>query len=496
VNRLRCSESSPSREFCGSRSAVLTIAFALAACSALPALAHVELAEHIQDGMVVQRGTFWDVSGTADEGERFVVRFMGQEREVRPSNGAWAVRFDVPWGGAGEADLTIGGGRIVRKVQVGDVWFCGGQSNMAMAVGRATDGDEIFKSARGKPLYVFQAQRPVRQPNAGRWMTAASHENIQRFSAICLAFGVALHDHLRTPVGLIDASLAGTVIESWISANSFGQLSSVDAARARYDRIRKRQESTGRLRAKDIGKDEPSRLYELMVKPYARQSIKGVLWYHGESNRMNAESYAEMLIALMKDWRATWNHPSLPFVVVQLPAFGPPSQALDPRSPWAAIRDAQRIAVASSQPAALAVSVDLGDATMHPASKQPFGRRAAEAALELTNGAGQRKLAPMPTGVSMRGKAISIEFDGGACLERTPHLAQGVFVAGDDRRWQAAEATIDYNSLVLRSSLVERPVAARYGWSDHPRIGLRACGSLVPVTPFRTDRWPLELNPR
>lgn len=467
----------------------------LTGCMNASAWARIAVAEHIQDQMVVQRGMSWEVSGTADVGERFIVRFLGQQREVRPSEGAWSVRFDVPSNNAGPAELTIDADRLVRRILVGDVWFCSGQSNMAMTVARASDGNEIIQSAQGKALHIFQVPRPVRQPDAGRWMMVTSTEQVRRFSAVCLAFGIALHDRIRIPIGLIDASLGGTWIESWMSSDSFRQLSSAESARARYARIQRQQESSAPRKKRTIGKDEPSHLYELMVRPHASQAIRGVLWYQGESNLENAGQYAEMLTVLMKDWRANWHDLSLPFVVMQLPGFGTPSERLELHSRWAAIRDAQRIAVASSQPAALVVSMDLGDGTLHPGLKRPFGQRAANAALELTKGAEQQDLSPMPTRIRVLDNAIRVELGNGrACLERTQHLPQLVYIAGDDRRWHAAEATLDGISLVLRSPGVTRPVAVRYAWSDHPRIGLRSCGSRIPVTPFRTDGWPLELS--
>lgn len=464
-------------------------------CTAVPVLAQIQLAPHIQDQMVVQRGMRWEVSGTAADHERFDVNFAGQGVEVRPAAEVWVAHFEVPSNFAGPAELVVDGGRLVRKVQVGDVWLCSGQSNMALAVRRVSDGDQIVQLTQGKAIYLFQVPKPmtVREPNAGRWTAVTSPDQISRFSAVCLAFGMALHDRINAPVGLIDASLGGTWIESWISAQSFRQLSSAESARTRYARIRKQREADGR-RSITFGIDEPSQLFDLMVRPLGRQAIKGVLWYQGEGNRPNAEQYPEMLSVLMKDWRAHWRNASLPFVVVQLPGFGVPSTGLDARSRWAAIRDAQRVAVAASPPSSgLVVSIDLGDGLLHPGAKLPFGRRAADVAFELVYDRERRGFVPMPTGISFEGSAVRVEFDKGrACVKGTSYLSDMVFVAGIDRRWQSAEVDIGPSSIVVRSAPVSRPVAVRYAWSDHPRVGLRSCGNGIPVTPFRSDDWPLN----
>jgi sialate O-acetylesterase len=227
-----------------------------------------------------------------------------------------------------------------------------------------------------------------------------------------------------------------------------------------------------------------------MVRPLVWQSIKGVLWYQGEGNRGNAEQYQELLSVLMTDWRAHWRNSSLPFVIMQLPGFGTPAAAFDADSAWAAVRDAQRRAVASSQPAGLVVSIDFGDGTIHPGAKLPFGRRAANVAFGLVYEQGSRERIPMPTALSFEKAAATVEFDQGrACLEATPYLSEMVFIAGDDHRWRVAEVSVGRSSLVARSTQVSRPVAVRYAWSDYPRVGLRTCGERVPVTPFRTDDW-------
>jgi sialate O-acetylesterase len=112
-------------------------------------------------------------------------------------------------------------------------------------------------------------------------------------------------------------------------------------------------------------------------------------------------------------------------------------------------------------------------------------------AFDLVYDTARTGLAPLPTGVSRENNAVRVQFDAGrACVKSAPSFAGTVFVAGDDRRWEAAEVEIGPASLVARSSRVPRPVAVRYAWSDYPRAGLHSCGGGLPVTPFRTDDWP------
>lgn len=461
------------------------------------ASARVELAPHIQDQMVVQRGAQWEVSGIAQGGDPFTVEFRGQRVAVRPAGGAWSVRLDVPSSFTGPAELMVDGGRLVRKVLVGDVWLCSGQSNMGLSVSSAADGGQIAELSQRKALHVYQVPKPIAgQPktSAGRWIAVTAPDQVGRFSAVCLAFGLTLHDRTRVPVGLIDSSLGGTWIESWISSQSFDKLALAESARGRYAKITKQREATGRRKGTS-GIDEPSQLFELMVRPLGRQAIKGVLWYQGEGNRRNADEYLELLSVLMKDWRAHWRNPSLPFVVMQLPGFGKSVGGFDPGSGWAGVRDAQRRAVASSPPAGLVVTIDLGDGTIHPSAKLPFGARAAEVAHDLAYGEGGRPPPPLPSAFTFGGNSARVEFGkGSACVEGTRQLSETVLVAGEDRRWHGADVEIVRSGLVARSARVARPVAVRYAWSDYPRVGLLACGAGTPVTPFRSDNWPQRGN--
>jgi sialate O-acetylesterase len=443
--------------------------------------------------MVVQRGVRFQVSGTATDNRKFDVTFAGQRIEVQPSEGAWNAEFDVSSRSAGSAEISIDGGRLVRKVQVGDVWLCSGQSNMALTVGRASDGPEIVRLANNKNIYGFSVPKPTTAPqqDAEQWV-AITPESAKNFSAVCLAFGGALRDRLDVPIGLIDASLGGSWIESWMSAESFRRAPSASSSIARYEQRTSRQ--AAQWKKKNIhGFEKPSQLFDQMISPLRKLPIKGVLWYQGEGNRQNADSYAELLSILIKDWRLLWNNPEMPFVVVQLPGFGKPTSGMKPDHGLAGVRDAQRTAVAASQPAGLVVTHDLGDGTIHPGTKLPFGRRAADVAFDLVYGQRREGFTPMPTQASFEGKAVRIEFSQGrACLEETRHLAETVYVAGDDRQWRLADVQINRSSIVARSAQVPRPVALRYAWSDYPRVGLKTCENDVPVSPFRTDNWPLN----
>lgn len=151
-----------------------------------------------------------------------------------------------------------------------------------------------------------------------------------------------------------------------------------------------------------------STLYNAMIAPLGTIPLRGALWYQGESNTGEPETYQSLLAGLMSDWRARFGQ-ELPFLVVQLPNYG--VQPWEPQeSGWAALREAQRRAVEADRRAALAVTIDIGDPhNLHPTNKQDVARRLARgsAAPDLRR-----------TACSLRPASPESRLDPGRCLDR------------------------------------------------------------------------------
>ena len=130
----------------------------------------------------------------------------------------------------------------------------------------------------------------------------------------------------------------------------------------------------------------PTTLYNAVLYPLAPYAINGIVWYQGESNTGNPAPYADYLKKLMGCWRACWQEPQMPFVIVQLANYdgrqqtGYP-QPLTPQpqpvnSGWAQLREAQRIAAKADPYAELAVINDLGETVdIHPLRKKEVAER-------------------------------------------------------------------------------------------------------------------------
>jgi sialate O-acetylesterase len=460
----------------------LLFGLALFAAAVLPAAARVEFDASVQDDAVVQRGAAWRVGGSTDSTAAVVLRVDGRRVETMPRDGRWSVELAVP-ADARRMELALEGGET-RRVLAGDVWLCSGQSNMAMPTSRAQDGAAIAEGLADVPLRLLKVLPPTRARGAVQqpWQRADA-AGTRAFSAVCLAFGRELQRRIGVPVGLVDASLGGTRIEAWISAASLPPAVARDETYLR------------RLAPEDRGggfeKNRASILFDGMIAGLAQQPLRGVLWYQGESNRINAASYADLLGLLMQDWRRHWRQGDLPFVIVQLPGFGASAAAFDPASPMAAVREAQAVAAARDRNAVAVNTLDLGDVDLHPPRKLPFGQRAAAAAERRFYGQGASAPAqaaiPRP---QIQGARISVDLKPlAACVSTQGPIGPAVQIAGSDGQWQPAEAELSGSTLMARSTRVPRPVALRYAWADHPATPLQDCANNVPLPGFRTDDW-------
>ncbi|HEY2676763.1 MAG TPA: sialate O-acetylesterase [Steroidobacteraceae bacterium] len=225
-------------------------------------------------------------------------------------------------------------------------------------------------------------------------------------------------------------------------------------------------------------------LYNAMIAPLGPYGLRGALWYQGESNTGEADSYRSLLSGLMSDWRRQFD-PQLPFLVVQLPNFGPqPTTPVE--SGWAAVREAERLAVAQDAHAALAVTIDIGEAhNLHPTNKQDVGRRLARAARRAIYGESISPSGPVALGAGRSDGQIAVKFgDVESGLVAYSHDSPIGFELCADApgTCRFAEARIDGVQVAL-SAPTQAPTRVRYCWADSPVCTLFD-GSGLPAGPF------------
>jgi sialate O-acetylesterase len=234
-----------------------------------------------------------------------------------------------------------------------------------------------------------------------------------------------------------------------------------------------------------------SGLFDGMIAPLLSYPFRGVIWYQGESNALKAHQYRTLLSALITSWRKASHQNRFPFLIVQLPNHGAvPDQPTE--SAWAELREAQLLTARYLPDTGIAVTIDVGDPSdVHPHRKAEVGHRLALWALGTTYAEPIIYSGPLYQAMEIKESQIRIRFSNvGTGLDANDGTPlRGFAIAGADRTFHWADATIDGDSVVVSSSQVPAPVAVRYAWADSPPCNLFNKEGL-PASPFRTDDWP------
>ena len=459
--------------------------------------ADLKLAAALSDHMVLQRDKPVPVWGWADAGEAITVEFAGQKKTaIADASGKWQVKLDPMKASSESRVLIVQTGKVDRKLEVtdvlvGEVWLGSGQSNMAMRVSGARDYKTEQTTANLPQIRTFnEGSNASARANAdcsGKW-SVCSPETVGTFSATLYFFGRELHRELNVPVGLINSSVGGTPIEQWIAAEAQkGQGKAPPAPRpSPKGSPQKQAANQGAAAAK---KNIIGGLFNGKIAPLVPYALRGVLWYQGEANTHPGKGalYQHQLPLLVTDWRKRWGE-ELPFAWVQLPNFNRPGEG------WSLVREAM-LKTLSLPKTGMAITVDIGDAKdIHPKNKQEVGRRLSLWALGTVY---DRKVpavsGPLPAGHEIKGNKIIVAFQHteGGLVAKDGDLT-GFFIAGGDKQWKPAEATIEGNKVVVSNAGVANPVALRYAWAS-VAICILVNGAGLPASPFRTDAWPVDV---
>jgi len=492
------------------------------------ARAEVTLPAVIASGMVLQRDAPLPIWGAADAGERVVVTLADQRHETTADeNGRWRVTLDpLPVTARDEPPLTMTvAGRNVLELTdllVGEVWLCAGQSNMAFKLQQATGGAAAIAGADHPRMRLFHvAQQQAFEPVftvQGEWR-ACDPQSVREFSAVAYFFGRELHAELDVPIGLIASSRGGTPAEPWTSREALLAhpetrpiVDRWDEATARFDEtLAAWREQVAAWEAQQaahpdpdvkkpatpsLGRPDhphrPSGLFHGMIEPLMPFALRGVAWYQGETNRTRAYQYRYLLPVLIADWRKRWGQGDFPFLVVQMPGFGPPQSATVEPSVWAELREGQLLAYRALSNVGLVVTIDVGDVSIHPPDKAPVGRRLAWWALHEVYGRDVAYTGPVVKQVTLDGDRAIVTFGpmSGALTTRDGGPLRGFAVAGPEGDFVEAEARIEGDRVTVRSPAVSRIEAVRYGWADNPSRANLISDAGLPATPFRSDDRP------
>lgn len=434
--------------------------------------------------MVLQQDTDVAIWGWAAQGEQVnVVGSWGSEvRVMSDSSGRWIARLRTPKAGIGHR-LEVKAGTysvVLSDVAIGEVWLASGQSNMEMPLSGwpgnpILDSQSEIEVASNPEIRIFMVQRGVAgepiNEMAGHWLPS-TEKTVPEFSATAYFFAKHLHNTLKVPVGVIHSSWGGTAIDSWIPAETLELMPG-------YANLKHT------LNKRDtITQNTPSVLYNAMIYPLIPYSIKGFLWYQGESDTGNPAVYHHKFERLIHIWRNEWELGDIPFYFVQIAPFNYGNQTESVK-----LREAQFETLRVSN-TGMVVTLDIGDpGNIHPANKQEVGRRLAFWASGHTYGQKLVYSGPLFKSMVVEDDEAIISFDhtADALIIDQPEI-QNIQIAGPDRKFYTATVIVESKRLRLSHPKVPNPAAVRYAWDNtSPATLFNSAG--LPASSFRSDRW-------
>lgn len=448
------------------------VSLAIAALLAQTAHADVRMPKIFGDHMVLQRDQPIPVWGWASADEAITIKLNGAEvSTVAGKDGKWKVALPVQKAG-GPFTLTITGKNTVKfdDVLIGEVWFCSGQSNMDMRVAppkKPVDGildrEKVLAAASNPKVRLFHVdynwQRAPIDDVKGRWLLCEP-KYVADYSAVAYLFATQLQKELDVPVAVITAAMGGMPI------NQFSP------------------------------PPDPAFWYNGMIAPVIPYGIRGALWYQGETDMNLGMEYFRRQKRLIEGWRNAWGQGQFPFYFVQIAPFAYSKGTWPVKKPppdflpllWEA--QTASLAVPNTD---MVVITDVGDPKdIHPKNKQPVADRLAR--LALANTYGRKDIVfsgPRYSHSAVEGDHIRIHFDhvAGGLVSRDGKPLDWFTIAGKDKKFVPAEATIDGDAIIVRSKEVADPAAVRFGWHETAQPNLVNKAGL-PTAPFRTDDWP------
>ncbi len=436
---------------------------------------------------------------------------------------------------------------VLEDALVGEVWFSSGQSNMVWTAGRSMCGDlarEIAASENDIPIReininTVSALYPQKKATSdGGWKT---HKGAGNFSALSLAFAYQLHKELDMPIGILLSAHSNTRIEAFTQRQSIEKHAGLQSdaklihdadplteqgrnSLAQYEKdIRAWQKlageaavAGGRIPARPSVPGiagmwrGPSQFFNGKINPVVPYAIRGAIWCQGTSNSGDGRIYAARMEALVNGWREAWKMPEMPFYFTQMQCYGSP----DPNNVgFADIRQVQhKFFMDNRENVGMVVQSDLNSARpqgIHYFNKLHPGMRMARWALAKQYGKKIAYTGPIFSGYEVKGNQAIVSFEkeslfGGLMVgskgsakdyreankyiepaKPTPNEKLNHFrLCDENKKWHAAEAVIDGDTIVVTASNVPNPIGVQYAYNAVPENSNLYNKAGLPATPF------------
>ena len=522
---------------------LMTLSLSAGAC-----YADIALPKIFSDHMVLQRERSMRIWGTAEPKQELMIKLSDQKvAAVANAKGDWSAVINTgPAGGPYELEIKAVDEStkvVFSNVLIGEVWICGGESNMQMKVAETENADAMVEAAKRFPkLRLFNvahnaANKPLKDfAKVDPWFCCSS-ETVQDFSAIGYFFGCNLQQSLQVPVGIINVSRSATTLEAWMPYVAVEQDGSF-AEMLDYWKEKNEPNNPNRV----------SNSFNGMIAPLTRFPVAGVNWYQGETNVGRGAQYQRLFPLMINSWRRQFKSPKLPFLFVQLAPYRYEDHS---KMALAEVWDAQLKTFKSVKNCGMIVSGDVGDVkSPTPRNKIPVAQRLARWALANCYQPGQaktkaaNKVADLANSIQTAGASAqadttatdssggndvpvepaapannkreverksakvnfcgpiyeSFKIEGDRIAVSFSNADSGLFasdsadlhisICGEDHEFKVAETAIEGSLLIVRHPTISKPIAVRYAWHDTAESTLFNLQGL-PASPFRTDDFPL-----
>ncbi|MDF2887684.1 MAG: protein of unknown function acetylesterase [Lacrimispora sp.] len=498
-------------------------------------MTRIKLPEIFQNGMIIQRNKTIKIWGEAEGAERLTISFCGDSALADVKEGKFYCEISAKEAAIGQK-LKISSDEkkkpdiVLEDICIGDIYIAAGQSNMEYFLRYDAHWNEIKKWEQNDMIRMFNCKRIAYpgqkrdQPECGDWFK--EHDSQwESFSAPGYSFARAIQTVIGVPVGIIGCNWGGTPACAWMGSHYLNEeplsvfqreyeetLKSADEEEIRrcsrkaweyedsylhqvawrammYGMNEQDQErwllETANAPILPMGpyhQNRPSGLYELMLKELVPFSVKGVLWYQGESDAGHGEIYDKTFSSLIRCWRDLWQD-ELPFLFVQLAPFGK-WLGIEGQD-YPVVRESQE-RVAKCVPGTGMISImDLGMyEDIHPKQKKEVGERLALLARGLIYG--EDILCESPEFISGEREANWIRL-------RFSHTGENLYTKGNSIKSlcvnqggilrEIKDFKLGRDLLLCIETLTEEPVEIRFAKEGYCEVNLFSEADL-PVKPF------------
>jgi sialate O-acetylesterase len=466
------------------------------------------------DHMMFQQNKPIKIWGYAVEGKNISVNLLKNGVKIDSigtvcsESKKWEISFPQRAGGYDKYQMIVFDNgdtlKVIDDILIGEIWLSAGQSNMALTVSQTIDGVDLMSNANNanirfflEPTYPYSGSTSGEQPvfpekdiTGSFWRDATRGAVVAKFSAVAYSMALKLQEVLNIPVGVLNTSVGGSVIEAWLPREDIESNPDLVLAMKRkglYFDVDWWVNSSNSMTA----------LYNQKIAPLSGFNIAGVIWYQGEGNSSRPELYSIQLDLLKKAYERQFGFTqnSMPFVFSQV-------------CPWLTNLDKPHFLSLLSEamydawalhPTSMGMlplyDMDLtyvGNVPIHPTNKTPVGKRFATSVINLVYNTSLEYTAPVFESFTTYDDKIRVRFnhvdDGLKTIDGLDYV-RGFSICGEDSIFVHAKARIVSESEVeVWNDYVKNPTQVTYAWATYNVTSNLANSVNIVAAPFRSDR--------